>query len=103
MPSKQNDGAQKAKIPVAKTIAKAETTASKVPDTYIDERRSYCESCDAYKKGVQWWTSSFQTRKPPLFVSRKAGGKGEGRWVHSACKSCMKHVPKRQRDMKPTW
>eukprot|EP00918_Siedleckia_nematoides_P039782 GHVU01086466.1.p1 GENE.GHVU01086466.1~~GHVU01086466.1.p1 ORF type:complete len:100 (+),score=14.95 GHVU01086466.1:135-434(+) len=98
MTSKQNDGAQKAKIPVAKTIAKAETTASKVPDTYIDERRSYCESCDTYKKGVQHWTTSFETSKPPLIT---IGGRNDKRKVMSACKSCMKHVPTRQRDMKP--
>lgn len=63
----QNDGAQK-----AKTIAKTETTASKVPDTYIDERCSYCESCDTYKKGVQHWTTSFETSKPPGSVARTA-------------------------------
>ena len=32
--------------------------SAKVPDTFIDERHSYCESCDTYKKGVQWWTMS---------------------------------------------
>eukprot|EP01043_Picozoa_sp_COSAG02_P053820 COSAG02_NODE_6000_length_3883_cov_1.367336_5_plen_179_part_00 len=30
-------------------------------DTYVDERRSYCESCDTHKKGVQWWTTEFET------------------------------------------
>ena len=85
----------------AGTAAAADTAAAAPIDTYIDERRSYCQSCDTYKKGVQWWTVSFQTRKHPLFEN--ADGTTEGRWVHSACKSCMKHVPKRQRDMKPAW
>ena len=72
-----------------------------LPDTYVDERRSYCESCDTYKKGVQWWTVSFQTRKHPLFEN--ADGTTEGRWVHSACKSCVKYAPECQRAMKPAW
>ena len=48
-------------------------------DTYVDERRSYCESCDTHKKGVQWWTTEFK----PTNQERK---------VMSACKSCVKHA-----------
>jgi hypothetical protein len=59
-------------------------------DTYVDERRSYCESCDTHKKGVQWWTTEF---KPT----------NQERNVMSACKSCVQHVPKLQRNMKPAW
>jgi hypothetical protein len=60
------------------------------PDTYIDERRSYCESCDTYKTGVQWWSAPFETSKPPLIT---IGGRNDKRKVMSACKSCLKHVP----------
>ena len=69
-------------------------------DTYVDERRSYCESCDTHKKGVQWWTTAFETSKPPLIT---IGGQNKKRKVMSACKSCLEHVPQRQRDMKPSW
>eukprot|EP01043_Picozoa_sp_COSAG02_P089096 COSAG02_NODE_26110_length_640_cov_2.097967_1_plen_121_part_00 len=42
------------------------TSEEALPDTYVDERRSYCESCGTRKRGVQWWTMPFQTRKSPL-------------------------------------
>ena len=67
-------------------------------ETYVDERRSYCESCDTYKKGVQWWTTAFETSEPPLIT---IGGRNDKRKVMSACQSCLKHVPKRQRDITP--
>lgn len=59
-------------------------------DTYVDERRSYCESCDTHKKNVQWWTAAFKLTS-------------DQRAVMSACKSCLKHVPQCQRDMTPSW
>ena len=59
-------------------------------DTYVDERRSYCETCDTHRKGVQWWTTEFKLTN-------------QERKVMSACKACVKHVPKVQRDMKPAW
>ena len=59
-------------------------------DTYVDKHRSYCESCDTFKKSVQWWTTEFKLTS-------------DQRKVMSACKACVKHVPKVQRDMKPAW
>jgi hypothetical protein len=82
------------------TQAPVHTEAPTTIDTYVDERRSYCESCDTYKKGVQWWTTAFETSKPPLIT---IGGRNDKRKVMSACKACVEHVPKIQRDMKPAW
>eukprot|EP01044_Picomonas_judraskeda_P003243 COSAG03_NODE_263_length_9732_cov_34.907194_7_plen_81_part_00 len=50
-------------------------------DTYVDKRRSYCESCGTHKTGVQWWTTEFRPTN-------------QERNVMSACKACVKHVPK---------
>ena len=82
------------------TEAPAAAEAPATIDTYVDKRRSYCESCDTFKKGVQWWTTAFETSKPPLVT---IGGRNDQRKVVSACKACVKHVPKIQRDMKPAW
>ena len=72
------------------TLAEYFAPRASSPATYVDERRSYCESCDTHKKGVQWWTTEFKLAN-------------QERKVMSACKACVKHVPKVQRDMKPTW
>ena len=72
------------------TEAPAAAEAPATIDTYVDKRRSYCESCDTFKKGVQWWTTEFRPTN-------------QERNVMSACKSCVQHVPQRQCDMKPAW
>jgi hypothetical protein len=74
---------------VTREIAMASTPTT-TPETWVESKRSYCETCDTDKKNVQWWSVPFKTPARPQAARRD---------VYSACGTCKRHVPKAMRDM----
>ena len=68
-------------------MASTPTTAT---ETWVESKRSYCETCDSTKTDVQWWTAPFKTTERAQAARRD---------VYSACRMCKRHVPKAMRDM----
>ena len=67
--------------------------------TWINNKRSFCESCDTSKTNVRWW--AFQGGPP--FSIETTERPNHTHTVNSACKACMKYIPKQYKDMPLSW
>ena len=58
-------------------------------ETWVEKKTSYCEVCDTAKKNVRWWTEPFATTQTNK--------------LYSACKPCVRAIPKAHASMPLSW